>query len=290
MVVSPSITTCESMIVPAPIRTPAPDDGVGADAHARPRAARRGRRARRDRSRARAGSRPAGAGAPRPRGARRSGPRPRTRHSGPRRCRTVTSRRSWSPGTAGRRNLASSMPTTWTSRRRGSGASLSSQMPAAWASPSMSSTPGITGAPGKWPSKNSSDPVTFLMATMPPGRIVLDDAVHEDEGVLGGDLADERCDVDGFHGGRAHGRKQFNPQCPSRLNPWRRATEARRHGARHERTGTDRWLDEDAHQEGGRSRAAATGARWGVWGGASALHDLRIADVPPQLDTACPAY
>src|SRR5207249_11704052 len=63
-----------------------------------------------------------------------------------------------------------SIPTTWTSRRRGSLAFFNSQIPAAWARLSMSRTPGITGAPGKWPSKNSSEPVTLLIATnRPPG-------------------------------------------------------------------------------------------------------------------------
>ncbi len=54
--------------------------------------------------------------------ARRS-PAPR-RGSGrdrPRRCTSRTSRRSWSPGTTGRRNFASSNPTTRISTRRGSG-------------------------------------------------------------------------------------------------------------------------------------------------------------------------
>jgi hypothetical protein len=100
-----------------------------------------------------------------------------------------TSRRSWSPGTAGRRNFASSMPDHVDLEPARVGRLVSSQMPAAWARLSMSSTPGITGAPGKWPSKNSSDPVTFLSATSRP-RVVLQHAVHEPKGT-GWDLADE---------------------------------------------------------------------------------------------------
>ena len=42
----------------------------------------------------------------------------------------------------------------------------SSSRPPACAIPSISSTPGITGRPGKWPRKNGSLMVTFLIATI----------------------------------------------------------------------------------------------------------------------------
>src|SRR5262249_21019387 len=92
---------------------------------------------------------------------------PRKRHSPPRRRRKRTSSRSWSPGATGRRNFAPSTPTIWISTSRGSFDSLRSHTPAAWARLSMISTPGITGSPGKWPAKKSSEPVTFFVATSP---------------------------------------------------------------------------------------------------------------------------
>ena len=45
---------------------------------------------------------------------------------------------------------------------------------------SMISTPGITGKSGKWPTKNGSLMVTFLMPTMRSGFQFLD-AIHQQE-------------------------------------------------------------------------------------------------------------
>ena len=95
---------------------------------------------------------------------------PWKRTRSPRRWTRRTSRRSWSPGTTGRRNFVSSKPTTRISSARGSGAAFSRKIPAAWASDSRMRTPGITGCPGKWPAKKSSAPVTFLKATSRPSR------------------------------------------------------------------------------------------------------------------------
>ena len=41
-------------------------------------------------------------------------------------------------------------------------------------------------------------------------------------------------------------------------------------------------LNKGAHEEGGGSRAAATGARWGVWGGARDIA-CAVPTFPPSL-------
>src|SRR5579884_4249472 len=71
----------------------------------------------------------------------------------PRQFRTLTSIRSWSPGTTGRRNRAPSMATKYNSLCSRSSTSCSSRTPPAWAMASMISTPGMTGLPGKCPTK-----------------------------------------------------------------------------------------------------------------------------------------
>ena len=115
--------------------------------------------------------------------------------SSPRRCSSFTSRRSWSPGTTGRRNFASSMPTTWTSSARGSGAVL--QQPDArppGPALSMSSTPGHHRLPREVALEELLGAGDVLRGDQPPARVVLEDAVHEHERVLGRNLADEPPD------------------------------------------------------------------------------------------------
>src|SRR5579859_1144738 len=78
----------------------------------------------------------------------------------------TTSIRSWSPGTTGRRKRAFSIPVKTISLLLRSSTSVSSIAPPAWAMASTISTPGMMGYPGKWPAKNGSLMVTFLMATI----------------------------------------------------------------------------------------------------------------------------
>ena len=182
----------------APIRTCGPDHRSR-----RPRA--RPARAPPPAPRARSGS-TSGAGRvgdlqqqawPPPRGARRSvhlaRARGRAARAGAARC---TSRRSWSPGTAGRRNLASSMPTTWTSRRlRVGGVLRAARCPAAWARLSMSSTPGHHRRAREVALEELLGAGDVLDRDQAARGVVLEHAVHEHERVLGGDLADQaaRC-------------------------------------------------------------------------------------------------
>ena len=75
---------------------------------------------------------------------------------------------SWSPGSTGRLKRALSMPTKYTTEFS-SGLTfmvMNDRIAAVCASASIISTPGITGLCGKWPLKNSSLTVTFLMAVM----------------------------------------------------------------------------------------------------------------------------
>ena len=168
IVVSPSMTTWESRTVPRPDPHLGAHDAVGAHAHARAQHRPGATRAVGSTCGCGQGRPPGAAGSPPPRGARPRGPRPGCGRA-PRAGGGGAPR-----GGAGRR--ARPAGGTWRRRSRprgsragrGPAASWSSQMPAAWARLSMSSTPGITGAPGKWPSKNSSEPVTFLMATSRP--------------------------------------------------------------------------------------------------------------------------
>ena len=76
-----------------------------------------------------------------------------------------TSRRSRSPGTTCRRNFALSTPRSQTRAVGGASARSSSSTAATCVSASIMRTPGISGEPGKWPWKNSSLTVTFLIAT-----------------------------------------------------------------------------------------------------------------------------
>jgi len=76
--------------------------------------------------------------------------------------------RSWSPGPTGRLKRQLSMPTKYTTEFS-SGFTfmvMKDRMAAVWASASTISTPGMTGWCGKWPLKNSSFTVTFLIAVM----------------------------------------------------------------------------------------------------------------------------
>src|SRR5579884_265821 len=71
----------------------------------------------------------------------------------PRQFSTLTSIRSWSPGTTGLRKRAPSMATKYSNFRSRSSTSCNSSTPPAWAMASMISTPGMTGLPGKCPTK-----------------------------------------------------------------------------------------------------------------------------------------
>src|SRR5207249_1586176 len=82
---------------------------------------------------------------------------PRRRHGGPG-ATQVTSRRNVSPGRTGRRKRAFS---TATSRRSVSSATRAPSCTSA----SQSTTPGSTGAPGKWPAKYGSLALTRLVPT-----------------------------------------------------------------------------------------------------------------------------
>ena len=82
------------------------------------------------------------------------------------RRRTVISMRSWSPGSTGRRNRASSIDARRTSLRSRPVIDWRTSTPATWAMDSTMSTPGMTGYSGKWPAKKGSLAVTFLMPTM----------------------------------------------------------------------------------------------------------------------------
>ena len=75
---------------------------------------------------------------------------------------------SWSPGSTTRLKRAPSMPTKYTTMSSSSSAPMVSKLSsaAAWARASSISTPGITGRLGKWPWKNGSLMLTFLMARM----------------------------------------------------------------------------------------------------------------------------
>src|SRR5512140_211507 len=86
-------------------------------------------------------------------------------HLGPFRAITVISRRSWSPGTTGRRNLQLSIPVKYAIRFPPPIA-LSARIPPVCARASTIRTPGMIGCPGKCPWKNGSLIVTFLMPTI----------------------------------------------------------------------------------------------------------------------------
>ncbi len=146
--VSPSITTCDSTTVRRPRRTLSPITQKGPTRTPGSRTAPAATRA--------SGSTSGGGSVATCRRRRASAARdsptrtsPWKRTSSPRRWTSCTSRRSWSPGTTGRRNFVSSKPTTRISTFRGSGAVFSSQIPAACASASRISTPGMTGWDGK---------------------------------------------------------------------------------------------------------------------------------------------
>src|SRR5438552_1225116 len=88
---------------------------------------------------------------------------------------SVSRKRSWSPGTTGRRKRAPSMPMKYMSLSFGSSTELSSRSPPTCAMASMISTAGMMGWPGKCPSKNGSLIVTFLMPSIhwPSSRWVM---------------------------------------------------------------------------------------------------------------------
>ena len=91
---------------------------------------------------------------------------------------TVNSSLSWSPGTTGRRNFAPSIPVKRRASIRGrEGWQASRRRVCAIAS--TISIPAY-GAPGKWPSKNGSLSVTFLMPT-PIYGFVIDYSIDEQE-------------------------------------------------------------------------------------------------------------
>src|SRR5450830_1197217 len=87
----------------------------------------------------------------------------------PRETRRIsTSIFSWSPGSTGRLKRALSMPTKYTTEFSSGFTPIdrNDSKAAVCASASIISTPGMTGLCGKWPWKNSSLTVTFLMAVM----------------------------------------------------------------------------------------------------------------------------
>src|SRR5450830_10021 len=87
----------------------------------------------------------------------------------PREVRRIsTSIFSWSPGPTGRLKRALSMPTKYTTEFSSGCTPIvkNDRMAAVCASASIIKTPGITGLWGKWPLKNSSLTVTFLMAVI----------------------------------------------------------------------------------------------------------------------------
>ena len=186
------------------------EHGARADAHLAARRRSRGRRARPAPSTApgrhpRGGvhvgrgqrRRPAAAGSPRPRGARRSAPRPARGTARPRRCRTLHLEAELVAGHGGPAELGVvDADDVDLEPAAGRARPSAARCPAAWARLSMSSTPGITGAPGKWPSKNSSEPVTFLMATSRPAGSCSSTRSTSTNGYWRGDLADEPADVD----------------------------------------------------------------------------------------------
>src|SRR6185436_2016557 len=79
---------------------------------------------------------------------------------------SLTLKWSWSPGVTGRRKRALSMPMKYMSLSFGSSTELSSSRPPTCAIASMISTAGMIGWPGKWPWKNGSLTVTFLMPSI----------------------------------------------------------------------------------------------------------------------------
>ena len=71
----------------------------------------------------------------------------------------------------------------------------SSSIPPTCAIASMMSTPGMIGWPGKWPWKNGSLIVTFLIPTIRLVALDLEDPVHQQEGIPVGNHVEDPADV-----------------------------------------------------------------------------------------------
>ena len=82
--------------------------------------------------------------------------------------RISTSIFNWSPGSTGRLKRALSMPTKYTTEFSSGFTFIvkNDRIAAVCAMASIINTPGMTGLCGKWPLKNSSLAVTFLIALM----------------------------------------------------------------------------------------------------------------------------
>src|SRR5439155_8717426 len=100
---------------------------------------------------------------------------PRIFEVAPLSLRSVSSKRSWSPGVTGRRKRAPSMPMKYTSFSVGSSTECRSRRPPICAMASMIRTAGMIGWPGKCPWKKGSLMVTFLMPSIrrPSSRRVM---------------------------------------------------------------------------------------------------------------------
>ena len=240
--------------MPGPRRTCGPDDREGPDFAPRPRARRRRPPARVGSTCGRVeGQRPEEEPSPPPRAGRPRAPRPRTRARA-----AAAPEQPDLEDAAGRRGRPAGGTSRRRSRRRGSRRCagsvdvLEQPDPRGLGQALHEQHPGMTGAPGKWPWKNSSDPVTLLMATRPPAGVVLDHAVHEHEGILAGDLADEAADVDGLASGidgRARGARARRRHGPRSAAPPARAWQA-----------APAW----ARPPGGRGRLGRGAARLGL--------------------------
>ena len=76
---------------------------------------------------------------------------------------------------------------------------FSTSTPAVCAMASTISTPGITGKSGKWPLKNGSLAVTFLMPTIALG-LQFDDAIHQQHRVAVRQDRADFIDIQNGHG------------------------------------------------------------------------------------------
>ena len=167
---------------------------------------------------------PPGAGAaPRPRARRPPAPRPWKRTRSPRRWTRRTSRRSWSPGTTGRRNFASSKPTTRISTAARVGSGLEQPDAGGLGERLQDQHPRHHRRAREVAGEEVLGPGHVLDRHQPPRRVVLEDPVHEHERVLGGNLADEPSDLAGAHAGRGprrvRARRRGNGPLPRRPAP-----------------------------------------------------------------------
>ena len=92
---------------------------------------------------------------------------------------------------------------------------FSTSTPAVCAMASTISTPGITGKSGKWPWKNGSLSVTFLMPTMRSG-FHFHDAVDQQKGVAMRQNRADLVDIQNGHGSRYYNSRGFDTLVCSR--------------------------------------------------------------------------